>query len=116
MPRPKKTAAKKVTKTAYVLGLARDLPAKDVVAKAKAAGITLTDKHVYSIRSGAKARKAKTGPKMKTGPKAGSKRLANGAGNGSIESRFVDLAMDVGLARAEEMLGKLRAKVKGIVL
>ena len=65
---PKKTAKaaapKKQTKTAYVLSLPRTLSAKEVVAKGKAAGISLSDAHVYAIRS-AKKRKAggKTTPK-----------------------------------------------------
>ena len=64
---PKKTAnaagPKKQTKTAYVLSLPRTLSAKEVVAKGKAAGISLSDAHVYAIRSDAKKRKAKAGGK-----------------------------------------------------
>jgi hypothetical protein len=114
---------KKQTKTAYVLSLPRDLPAKAVVDKGKAAGISLTEKHVYSIRSDARRREGKTGTKAgarkKPGPKPGAKRsAANGttAMGGSVEARFVDLVLDVGIGRAEELLAKLRAKVKSIVL
>ena len=120
MAAKKKTAKKKVTKTAFVLGLDRDLSAKEVVEKAKAAGISLTEKHVYSIRSDAKRRETKAtgkiGTRKKPGPKPGSRRKANGAGNGSVEARFIDLALDVGLAKAEELLGRLREKAKSIVL
>ncbi len=35
------------------------MPAKEVVAKAKAAGMTLSEKHVYVIRSDAKKRSKK---------------------------------------------------------
>ena len=43
--------------TAFVKNLPQTMPAKDVVAKAKAAGITLTEMSVYSIRSKSKAHK-----------------------------------------------------------
>jgi hypothetical protein len=61
-----KKTAKPVNKTAFVKHLPKTMPAKEVVAKAKAAGITLTEMYVYSIRSKSKARKssgiAKRGP------------------------------------------------------
>lgn len=111
----KKGASEKTpSKTSFVLGFPRDMPAAEVVVKAKEAGIPLTDKYVYNIRASARA--AGKTAKKKPGPKPGAKRKASGAGNGSVESRFVDLALDVGLARAEEMLRTLRATVKSIVL
>lgn len=63
---PKKSKMTK-TKSAYVLGLPADMPAKEVVTKAKADGIKLSEGHVYSIRSGAKKKgttKAKKGSKI----------------------------------------------------
>lgn len=72
----KKTAAKTYgNKTKFVLGLARDLSAKQVVAEAKKNGITITEAHVYKIRSTAKGKgnapKAKGGSAVssKPGPK-----------------------------------------------
>jgi hypothetical protein len=52
-----KKISKPVNKTRFVKSLPKTMPAKDVVAKAKAAGITLTEMYVYSIRSKSKARK-----------------------------------------------------------
>lgn len=119
MPRKKTNSGsgkKTPSKTAFVLGLAKDMPASEVVAKAKAAGLELTDRYVYVIRSKAKGRAGKpTGrrgrpPKVagaKRGPKPGRK-AGSAAGLGA---QFLEMALDLGLARAEEMLVGFRAKV-----
>jgi hypothetical protein len=64
-------APKKITKTAFVLSQG-DIPANDVVEKAKAAGITITKGHVHTIRTKANAKgKMKRGrgrPAGKRGP------------------------------------------------
>ncbi len=76
----KKKTSKKITKTAFILSLPRDLPATQAVEKAKAAGIKgLSETYIYKIRSRKKtaggAEKGKTGPKpkgkgkVKTAPK-----------------------------------------------
>jgi len=68
----KKAAKKKPTKTAFILGLPRDLPAAKVIEKAKAAGISgLEETYVYKVRSKAKASggKKKTSSKGKASPR-----------------------------------------------
>jgi hypothetical protein len=45
------------TKTAFVMGLPREMSARDVVSKGKAQGIKLSEAHVYKIRSTSKAPK-----------------------------------------------------------
>ncbi|HEX5659690.1 MAG TPA: hypothetical protein VFX59_20985, partial [Polyangiales bacterium] len=63
----KKTTTKPYgNKTKFVLGLARDLSAKQVVDEAKKNGITITEAHVYKIRSTAKT-KGKVGTKSAKG-------------------------------------------------
>ena len=58
-------AKRRGSKTSFVLGLAMDLPAKEVVAKAKEEGIELSEKYVYEVRA---AQRAKTGkPKARRG-------------------------------------------------
>ena len=71
----------KLTKTAYVLSLRPDMPAKEVVAKAKAEGLSLSEGHVYTIRSGSrKARpKTKQAPKTRKDGKTG--KAAKGVGS-----------------------------------
>jgi hypothetical protein len=65
MPARKKTSKgeKPITKTAFIKSLPKDMPAKEVVAKAKAKGIELTDAYVYNIRGSAK--RSKRGLKVK---------------------------------------------------
>jgi hypothetical protein len=53
-------ASRSVSKSAFVRGLPTTLPAKEVVAKAKAAGLKISDRYVHVIRSIAK-RAAKQG-------------------------------------------------------
>ncbi len=71
----KKPAPKKITKTAYVMALPLDMPAKLVVAKAKADGIELSEGHVHNIRSAAKT-KTKAKPKAAKAKKASKKAAA----------------------------------------
>lgn len=61
----KKPASKLPSKSAFVRGLPVAMPAKEVVAKAKVAGLTLSDRYVHVIRSIAKraARSAQGGAK-----------------------------------------------------
>jgi hypothetical protein len=58
MAAKKKTAEKKTygNKTKFVLGLPRDMSAKQVVAEGKKQGIVLSEAHVYKIRSTAKTK------------------------------------------------------------
>ena len=61
------------TKTAFVMGLPRDMSAREVVAKGKAQGIKLSEAHVYKIRStskGGAAKKAAKAPAKKAAKKA----------------------------------------------
>jgi hypothetical protein len=50
----KKAPSKSVSKSAFVRGLPTTLPAKEVVAKAKVAGLKISDRYVHVIRSIAK--------------------------------------------------------------
>jgi hypothetical protein len=125
-PTPKPAAAKakpgkKITKTEYVLGFPPGTSAGDVVAAGKAKGIKLSTAHVYSIRSGANA-KAKKAGKAVTAAKTPAPKVAAKPAfravprTGSLEEAFVALVLDIGLARAAEMLGKLKERVQGLAL
>jgi hypothetical protein len=113
MPKTKKAPSK----TAFVLSLAKDMPASEVVAKAKAAGLELTDRYVYVIRSKAKGRAGKpTGrrgrPPKAAGAKRGPKPRATSGSPVALGTQFLEMALDLGLARAEELLVSLRSKVQ----
>jgi hypothetical protein len=59
-------SSKQITKASFVRSLPASLSAADVVKKAKDAGISLTDKHVWAIRSESRTKKAKkAGPAKK---------------------------------------------------
>jgi type III secretion system FlhB-like substrate exporter len=179
----KKTATKTYgNKTKFVLGLSRDLSAKQVVEEAKKNGITITEAHVYKIRSTAKGKTgapkaskggartgAKPGPKpssssgqskrdfvlsfgpdtkaseilkkakdagiglskaylytirsaggasQKRGRPAGAARAKVASAGRAVttfaghEAQFVEAAVHVGLAKAGELLDRLRARLK----
>jgi hypothetical protein len=115
----KKSAAessKSINKTAFVLELPPDMSAKEVIDKGKAAGIKLTDRYVYSIRSKAKVRGGTPGRRGRprgTGNKGAILATGRGgSGGGALESRFFDVALDLGLSKAESLLSNLRARVK----
>jgi hypothetical protein len=164
-----KTAAKKTpNKSAFIRSLPADMPAADVVAKAKAANLKLTPAFVYAIRSKSRNKSssgAKRGPKPATGKpsasefvrsqpasmkasevvaagaKQGIKFSTNlvyavrssggkpGAGRGGRrgrgravaaagghhESSFRQLALDLGLARARQVLDSLESKLRELI-
>jgi len=83
------------SKAAFVRSLPRSLSAKEVVAKAKAAGVKLSPAYVYVLRSKAGTTKGKGGRKAR-------------AAGGNTEEQFVTLALDVGLGRASELLSAVR--------
>ncbi len=175
MAAKKKTTKPYGNKTKFVMGLPRDLSAKQVVEKAKQQGITITEAHVYKIRSTAKSKPAGKAPGkpgrppksaapadaaglskrdfvLRFGPEtpaseilkkakevglglskaylytirsssgATQKRGATGGGRASgarsrtsvssLESQFIDAAIDMGLAKASELLERLRARLK----
>jgi hypothetical protein len=74
---PKTPSKKGPNKSAFIRSLPADMPAADVVAKAKAANIKLTPAFVYAIRSKSKTkgkgtRGAKRGPKPASGKQSAS--------------------------------------------
>lgn len=81
MPKKKSAAKKpKQSKSDFVRSLAADTPAKEVVNKAKAAGITLTEDYTYKVRSLDNQRKAK-------GNKTGAGKSAKKAAPASVKAR-----------------------------
>ncbi|MBK8258247.1 MAG: hypothetical protein IPK82_36960 [Polyangiaceae bacterium] len=137
------------SKADFIRGLA-GVPAKDVVAKAKEAGITLSEAYVYKLRSNerlaakkggapaaAKPAAAKPAAKKAAAPKKGPAKRGPGrkaaakpaadapaavaaapkaAVSRASEEKFVDLVLDLGLSTAEELLAKVRARVKKAIL
>jgi hypothetical protein len=102
------------SKTKFVLSLSQDLSAKQVVEQAKKSGFTIAEGHVHNIRSMAKMKARKTSlagvrpPRSReaASPEAASGRYAN------HEALLIEAAIHVGLAKASDLLDRLRAHVK----
>ena len=94
------------SKAAFVRSLPRTMSAKEVIAKAKAAGLKLSPAYIYVIRS--KTSGPAKGPKAAGGGKPGPK-PKNGKG---LESQFIGLALDIGFGRALELLNSTKAAVQ----
>ncbi|MBI4953981.1 MAG: hypothetical protein HY908_18295 [Myxococcales bacterium] len=105
MAKPKKTTQHK---SDFILEQG-DMPAKEVVAKAKAAGLELTEKYVYTIRSVARARKVRDEHRAaaKTAPQGGT---SSGAG-----ALLLAVAAEIGLGRAIELLVAERRRVTAML-
>jgi hypothetical protein len=112
------------SKRTFVLGLPGDLPAADVIKRAKAQGMKLTTNYVYKIRSRGAAAGSRPEATVRT-PSVVSKAVKRGrpagvrlpASNGSNhDEHFVSLVLDVGLARAAALLEKVRARVQELSL
>lgn len=100
-------SAEGMSKRDFVLSFDVGTPAAEVLAKAKAAGISLSKAYLYTIRSGAGAtRSAKTGRTAKASPVRGRN------ANASLEAQLIDAALDMGLSRATALLERVRSKLK----
>jgi hypothetical protein len=110
MAAKKKTKPEFGAKAAFVRGIPRETPAKEVVAQAKKKGIALTEAYVYSIRSNSGAGKAAKG---KPGPKPGRKARASQGGMSPAEAQLRDAIADLGLVTATKILESVKATIKG---
>jgi hypothetical protein len=104
--------AKVLKKSDFVRSLSAATPAKDVVAKAKAAGVKLDLQYVYKIRSRAKPAAAK----RSAGRPASAQALRPSARltESSAEALLRALGAEIGLGRAVEILQSERARVSSI--
>jgi len=101
-----KQSKSKLSKAAFVRGLPPKMPAAQVIAKAKANGLTLSPAYVYVIRSKNSA-KANGNARVRGG--------AQGGGGRAQERTFVDLALRLGFSRAQELLDDVRAGIQRVL-
>lgn len=108
------------SKRDFVLGFGSDTPASEILRKAKEAGIGLSKAYLYTIRSSGGASQ-KRGPAGRGKVGRATKALAADAkvalktvrgAVGKLETQFADLAIDLGLAKATELLNRLRSRAK----
>lgn len=107
MAAKKKTKSAFGAKAAFVRGLPRETPAKEVVVQAAKKGLKLSENYVYTIRSSGS--KAKPG---KRGPKPGRKAIAS-AGMTPAEVQLRAAIADLGLVRATEILEGVKTTIRG---
>jgi hypothetical protein len=103
---PKK-ASKALNKSEFVRSMPEGLSAAEIVAKAKAAGMSLTAGHVYTIRAAAKR---KEGIPARGRRSAGRNGVASNGSN-SAERQFITLALDLGLSQAEALLTRIKTNL-----
>ncbi len=94
---PKKDASK----AEFVRALPEAMPAKQVVDKAKEAGLKISTAYVYVIRS-----QARVGPKKPNSAAPHAPKPAKDA-----ESRLVAIASEIGLTRSIDILTQEKARV-----
>jgi hypothetical protein len=100
-----------VNKSAFVRSLPASLSAAEVISRAKVKGIKLSAAQVYTIRANAR-RKSDVSilPRLRgTSQPTASPRGRRGSGGAAgSESAFLRMALELGLVRAEGILGSLR--------
>lgn len=101
--------AKRRSKTAFVLSQPEGMSAKDVVDKAKKAGLTISDKYVYVVRSNARRRARKY---KRAARRAVVATTTNTGGAG--EREFRRLTLQLGFKRAEQLLSDTKKKAEMI--
>lgn len=110
------------SKTAFILSQPLDAPAKDVVEAGAKSGHRFDVRYVYAIRSASKAKggASSAGPASDGaagGAPRGRGRPRGSAGgaltvSGSLESQFARMAVDIGIARAEAILRRVREQLE----
>jgi hypothetical protein len=99
------------SKASFVRKLPADTPAKDVIAKAKAAGISVTESYVYSVRTTMKkARRRPPSPSSSPSSSAAAIKASGGP-----ESVLRAVAAVIGLRRAIALLETERDRVQKLL-
>lgn len=110
-----KTAA---TKADFVRTMPRSMPAKEVVATAKAAGVQITEKYVYNVRSDSKTGKAavkKPSPTAKAVAKPATPVKATPVSTGGNETQLRKLVLALGVVRSRQLLDELERGLAGLI-
>jgi hypothetical protein len=110
---PTKAPAAKINKSAFVRSLPRSMPAKEVVAKAKAQGITISVPLVYIARAQAKKKTGKRGPGRPR--KNAAIAASTSVSTAGVEGLLRAAAAEIGLSRAIEILNEQRESVRRVL-
>jgi hypothetical protein len=109
----KKPSAKpaKVNKSAFIRSLPRTMTAKEVVAKAKAQGLSISVPLVYIARAAAKKKAGKRGPGR---PRKDASSMAKAPASG-VEDLLRAAAAEIGLSRAMALLSEQHDAVRKVL-
>jgi hypothetical protein len=97
------------SKTAFIRGFARDMPAAQVVEEAKRAGVKISKAYVYRVRALATPANGSNGNGH--GARALAKPELGGRRDPRTEQRLTTLALEIGLLRASVLLDRVRARL-----
>jgi hypothetical protein len=97
---------KKQSKAAFVRSLPTTTPAKDVVAKAKAAGLSLSEPYVYNVRATSK---------RASGKSSGGARRGRPSVHQSAENLLRAVAANIGLAQSLQILQAEHDRVRRLL-
>ncbi|MEO8797995.1 MAG: hypothetical protein ABI551_08935 [Polyangiaceae bacterium] len=112
----KKKTEKKISKAAFVRGIDLSMPAKEVVAKAKADGINLSEAYVYNVRATSKTKKpGGRGGRRGPAPKSSPTTVRVSPGRGSAEELLRAVAAELGLAHAIAVLETEHSRVRRLI-
>jgi len=113
---PTKVGPEKTTTTAFVLSQG-SIPAGDVVAKAKAAGMTISRAHVYSIRAQAKTKTSPGRPsgKRRPGRPSGSGRAPASGANPDAEKTLMGVVLALGLTKTRELVDRVAERLEAVL-
>lgn len=106
---------KKGTKTDFVRSLPADMPAKDVVARAKEAGFVVSVPYVYNIRTASNARARRSTITPVIVGNVDDSALGSGEGFERAESLLRAIAAELGLSRAIGLLQAEQARVRAVI-
>ena len=96
---------KKLTKTDFVRSLPSTMSAKEIVEKAKAKGMTISEQYVYTIRTNSRRK----------GGASKSRRTSGRQGRTSSETTFRKMIFDLGVERARALVDEVDAKVQALI-
>lgn len=99
------------SKRDFVLSFPPTTPASEILRKAKDSGIGLSKAYLYTIRNAAGAKPAGRG---RAAARAAAASAPRGRASASLESQFIDAALDLGLSRASEILDRVRSRLKDL--
>jgi hypothetical protein len=104
-------------KSAFVRDLPMEMAAKDVVTKAREAGLVLTENYVHTIRSAAKRKEGKPGRAARQAalPLEARSASAPSRGNATAEAQLMSLVIENGLTAVHEMLARIDTKLRTLV-